>query len=327
MANITVLGTGTWGITLARLLAHNGHCVCAWSKIEDELTALRENARHPKLPDVILPREIRYEKDMGTAIAGCEMLLIAVPSPYVRETVTAAAPYVTDQIVVDVVKGIEKDSCKTFSTVIAEALPAARVVVLSGPTHAEEVSKDLPTTIVSASHDREAALAVQQAFSCKTFRVYTNDDVLGVEIAGAMKNIIALGTGIAEGLGCGDNTKAAIITRGIAEMKRLGRQMGCQMSTFAGLAGIGDLVVTCTSRHSRNGRAGKLIGQGYTVEEAVKEVGMVVEGLNALPAAMALSEKYHAEMPITFALWEITNGRLTPEEAIRMLMERELRTE
>lgn len=327
MANITVLGTGTWGITLARLLANNGHSVCAWSKIEEEVTVLRETARHPKLPEVILPREIRYETDMGTAISGSEMIVIAVPSPYVRETAAAASPYVTDQIVVDVVKGIERASSKTFSAVIAEELPRARLVVLSGPTHAEEVSLDLPTTIVSASHDQAAAETVQKVFSSKTFRVYTNDDVLGVEIAGAMKNIIALATGVSEGLGCGDNTKAAIITRGIAEIKRLGRKMGCQTSTFSGLAGIGDLVVTCTSRHSRNGKAGRLIGQGYAVSEAIKEVGMVVEGINALPAAIELAEKYQAEMPITFALWDIVEGRLTPEDAIHMLMERELRTE
>ena len=327
MAKITILGTGTWGMALARLLANNSHEVCAWSKLEDELDALKATNVHPKLTNVLLPQSIRYEKDLSLACKEAQIVVMAVPSVFVRSVAREASPYISNQIVVDVAKGIEKDTCKTLSEVIKEELPNAKVVVLSGPTHAEEVAVDMPTAIVSASADAYAAEEVQRIFSNKTFRVYTNDDVVGVEICGALKNIIALATGISQGLGFGDNAKAAIITRGVAEIKRLGSKMGCNSSTFAGLAGIGDLVVTCTSMHSRNNKAGMLLGKGFTAQEAIKEVGMVVEGINALPAAMQLSQKYDIELPIISAVNDIVEGKLLPKDAIRILMQRELTNE
>lgn len=327
MAKITVLGTGTWGIALARLLANNSHEVCAWSKIEAELEMLQKTGVHPKLPSVTLPDNIKYEKDLAVACKDAQIIIMAVPSPFVRAVAHEASKYITNQIIVDVAKGIEKESCKTLSEVIAEELPSARIVVLSGPTHAEEVAIDMPTTIVSASKDAFAAQEVQKVFSTKTFRVYTNDDVVGVEMCGALKNIIALATGISEGLGFGDNAKAAIITRGVAEIKRLGSRMGCNESTFAGLAGIGDLVVTCTSKHSRNNKAGILLGKGYSANKAIEEVGMVVEGINALPAAIELSKKYSIELPIISAVNGIVEGNILPTDAIKILMQRELTNE
>lgn len=327
MAKITVLGTGTWGIALARLLANNSHQVCAWSKIEAELKVLEKTNVHPKLPMVTLPKNIKYEKELSVACKDAQIIIMAVPSPFVRLVARQASPYITNQIIVDVAKGIEKESCKTLSEVITEELPSARVVVLSGPTHAEEVAVDMPTTIVSASKDIAAAQEVQEVFSTKTFRVYTNDDVIGVEICGALKNIIALATGISQGLGFGDNAKAAIITRGVAEIKRLGSKMGCKEATFAGLAGIGDLVVTCTSMHSRNNKAGILLGKGYSAQKAIDEVGMVVEGINALPAAIELSKKYSIELPIISAVNDIVKGNILPTDAIRILMQRGLTNE
>lgn len=327
MANVTILGTGTWGIALAKLLCENGHTVCAWSKLEAEIDALKSTNIHSKLSGVALPRNIKYTKELKQALDSADIVVMAVPSTFVRSVAHEASRYITDQIVVDVAKGIEKDSCKTLSQVIKEEMPGARVVVLSGPTHAEEVAVDMPTAIVSASEDTAAAEEVQRVFSNKTFRVYTNDDVIGVEVCGALKNIIALATGISAGLGCGDNAKAAIITRGVAEIKRLGKKMGCSDATFAGLAGIGDLVVTCTSMHSRNNKAGILLGKGYTAHQAIEQVGMVVEGINALPAAMQLCKKYAIEMPIISAVNDIVEGKLLPKDAISALMERELTNE
>ena len=327
MTNVTILGTGTWGIALARLLVANGHRVSAWSKLGSELEYLAKNAEHPNLKGVKLPDSICYYSDMAKALEGADIVVMAVPSPFVRAVAKEAAPYIDGKIVVDVAKGIEMQTNSTLSEVIKDEIPSARVVVLSGPTHAEEVARDLPTTIVSASEDEAAALTVQEVFSSSVFRVYTNSDVLGVEICGALKNIIALATGVATGLGFGDNARAAIITRGIAEMARLGKKMGCKRTTFAGLSGVGDLIVTCTSMHSRNNKAGILIGQGFSVKDAVEKVGMVVEGINALPAAIQLAKKYDTEMPIIFTLGEVIDGKLCPKDAIDVLMSRELTTE
>ena len=259
-----------------------------------------------------------------------DILLFAVPSPFVRQTARLAAPFVSDgQIIVDVAKGIEAQSLMTMTEIIADEIanPEVRLVALSGPTHAEEVVKGLPTTIVSASDSADAAEFVQRIFTTGCMRVYTNDDVRGVELCGAMKNVIALACGIASGLGCGDNAKAALITRGIAEISRLGAAMGCREQTFGGLAGIGDLIVTATSMHSRNNRCGIMIGQGIRPDEAIRRVGMVVEGLNALPAALELSEKYGVELPIVKTVDAIVEGRVGISEAISSLMKRELKSE
>ena len=261
-----------------------------------------------------------------------DAVIFAVPSPYVRATARAAAPFVAeDQIIVDVAKGMEAETLMTLTGVIGEEMAklgrAPRLVALSGPTHAEEVARDLPTTIVSASPDAQAAARIQDIFMTESLRVYTNADIRGVEVAGALKNVIALAAGIAGGLGYGDNARAAIITRGIAEMARLGAAMGCSKETFSGLTGLGDLVVTCTSMHSRNNRCGMLIGQGKAPDEAVREVGMVVEGLNALPAALELGKKYGVELPIIEGVHGIVDLGVSPREMVAELMRREPKPE
>ena len=327
---IGVLGAGPWGIALARLLCNAGHNVTVWSAIEDEIDVLSKTRKHPNIPEVILPSEIEYTKDIKTACEGKTLILFAVPSPFVRATANKAAPYINaTQIIVDVAKGIEEDTLYTMTEIIAEEInnPEVKIVALSGPTHAEEVVKDLPTTIVSASKDMQSAEYVQNVFNTSCMRVYTNDDILGVELCGATKNIIALACGVAVGLGCGDNARAAIITRGIAEISRLGAVMGCREQTFGGLAGIGDLIVTATSMHSRNFRCGILLGKGVPADEATRQVGMVVEGLNALPAAIKLAKKYEVQMPIIEAVNAIVCGGVDVSNVIGQLMSRDLKPE
>lgn len=330
---IGVVGAGTWGIALARMLTNSGHEVTVWSAIEQEIDDLRRDRSHKNLPGMIIPNSTAFTKELAEAVDS-DIILMAVPSPYVRETTKKIAPYLKDgQIIVDVAKGIEKDTHFTMTEIIKDEIsrynPHTRVklVALSGPTHAEEVALDLPTTIVSASEDEEAALTVQDVFMNTCMRVYTHFDVLGVELCGAFKNIIALATGISAGLGFGDNTRAALITRGMAEIKRLGIKMGCNDQTFAGLAGIGDLIVTATSEHSRNNRCGKLIGKGLSPEEAIKEVDMVVEGINALPAAISLAKKYNVEMPITETAYDIVYNGVNPKDGVLKLMTRDKRSE
>ncbi len=330
ISKIGVLGAGTWGIALARMLCNAGNSVTVWSAIEKEIDDLSATGNHPSFPDIDLPKQIKYTKDIQEACSLMDIIIFAVPSPFVRATARKAAPYIADgQIIVDVAKGIEAETLYTMTEIIADELknPKVSLVALSGPTHAEEVIKDLPTAITSASYNPEAATTVQKVFNVGCMRVYTNDDVRGVELCGALKNIIALACGIASGLGCGDNAKAALITRGIAEISRLGIAMGCREQTFGGLTGIGDLVVTATSIHSRNNRCGMLIGQGVAVDTAVKQVGMVVEGLNALPAAIKLAKKYNVEMPIVEAVDAICNGKMAVSEAIHALLSRELKSE
>ena len=330
MTKIGVLGAGTWGMALARMLHNSGNQVTVWSAIGREIDEFSATRRHPNLPGMVIPEELGFTKDMEEVCKDKEILLFAVPSPFVRSTAQKAAPYIKDdQIIVDVAKGIEADTLFTMTGIIASELknPAVKLVALSGPTHAEEVAKDLPTTIVSACTDLAAAERVQTVFGNTCMRVYTNDDVQGVELCGAMKNIIALASGVALGLGYGDNTKAALITRGMAEITRLGIAMGCKPQTFYGLAGIGDLIVTATSVHSRNNRCGLLLGQGVSPAEAVKQVGMVVEGINALPAAMLLAEKYRVEMPIVAAVNAVVNEGADPRDAVAKLMGRDQTSE
>ena len=334
MSSIGVLGAGTWGTALARMLCNSGHEVTVWSISEEEVRSLSSTRKHPNLPDCVLPEEIRFTGQIGEACREKDILLCAVPSVYVRSTIRTARPFIApEQIVADVAKGIEADSLMTMSEVIRDEIrkdgkhDGVRIVALSGPTHAEEVAQDLPTTIVSACGDLSAAETVQDIFFNTCMRVYTNPDIRGVEICGALKNIIALAAGISTGLGYGDNTKAALITRGLAEIKRLGMAMGCREQTFSGLAGVGDLIVTATSRHSRNNRCGYLIGQGYPAKEAVRQVGMVVEGINALPAAIQLADRYGIEMPITRMVNSVVAGRVTASKAVRMLMSRDRKRE
>ena len=332
MIKIAVFGAGTWGIALARLLAVNGRDVTVWSAIPTELKSLSTTHRHPNLPGMELPSAMHYTADIEEACAGKDILLFAVPSPFVRTTAKKAAPYITnDQLIVDVAKGIEDKTLMTMSEIIEDELAkqkcSARVVALSGPTHAEEVARDMPTLIVAASEDEDAAKTVQKAFSTPTFRVYTNNDRRGTELGGAVKNVIALAVGIALGLGYGDNAKAALITRGNAELSRLGTAMGCKPETFSGLSGMGDLIVTCTSMHSRNLHAGMLLGRGKTAEEAKSEVGQVVEGINALPAACRLAKKYKVDMPIVQSVDAILGGRMPACNALASLMGRDLKRE
>lgn len=334
MANIGVLGAGTWGTALARMLAVNGHNVTMWSALPQELIELKNTRKHKNLPGCTLPESIAYTPDIHEICQGRDILLFAVPSPYVRTTARACLPHLAPfQVIVDVAKGIEAGSLMTMSQVIQSevdsqpGLQGVRVVALSGPTHAEEVALDLPTAIVASSEDMAAAEKAQDIFMNPNFRVYTNNDVIGVELGGAVKNIIALGCGIACGLGYGDNARAALITRGAAEISRLAPVCGGSAGTIAGLAGIGDLIVTCTSVHSRNFRAGVLMGQGKTSEQAVAEVGMVVEGLNALPGVKALAAKYHVELPIVNMVDAIVSGHVPVRDAVDKLMGRRKTTE
>ena len=331
---IGILGAGTWGIAIARLLALAGNAVTVWSALPSEIDELDAKRVHPKLQIMQIPAEVCFTKEISVACTEKELVIFAVPSPFVRATAAAARPYLPeDQLIVDLAKGIEAETMYTMSEVIRSELQkdgghsTLRLVALSGPTHAEEVAVDLPTTIVSASRDLQAAETVSSIFSTPNLRVYTNTDILGVELCGALKNVIALAVGISIGLGYGDNAKAALITRGMAEIARLGKAMGCQERTFYGLAGVGDLIVTATSAHSRNNRAGILIGKGYSVEAAVKEVGMVVEGINAIPAAMGLIKRYNVDMPLVTAADAILRGGASPREIVGRLMHRENKNE
>ena len=328
MSKIGVIGSGTWGTALAVLLTGNGHEVELWSAVPAEVEALTATRRHPNLGDTPIPEKIRVTGDLEQAMKDKELLVLSVPSVYVRETAHRMAPFLKEgQVITNVAKGIEDTTLKNLSEIIEEELPAARVTVLSGPSHAEEVSRGLPTTCVAGAHRRQDAELVQNLFMSPVFRVYTSPDMLGIELGGALKNVIALAAGIADGLGCGDNTKAALITRGIAEITRLGTAMGGSPETFSGLTGIGDLIVTCASMHSRNRRAGILIGKGYTMDEAMKEVKMVVEGVYSARAARALSKKYQVSMPIVEQVNEVLFDGKPAKDALYDLMLRDRRAE
>ena len=329
MAKISIIGAGSWGTALARLLAVNGHDVVMWSIVEDEIRMLQENHEHlTKLPGVKLPDDIVFTTDMESAVKGKDILVLAVPSPYTRSTSRTMAPYVSEgQIIVSVAKGIEESTLKVLADVIKEEIPQADVAVLCGPSHAEEVGRGIPTTVVAGAKTRKTAEYIQNVFMNKVFRVYTSPDMMGMELGGALKNVIALAAGIADGLGCGDNTKAALITRGIAEMSRLGVAMGGHIETFNGLTGIGDLIVTCASRHSRNRKAGYLIGQGKTMQEAMDEVKMVVEGVYSAKAAKILAEKYHIDMPIVEEVNQVLFEGKSAKEAMTDLMLRDKKIE
>lgn len=330
---IAVLGSGTWGVALARVLSLNGADVTVWSKFPEEAEKLRETREAPNLPGVHIPEEIRFTSDPAEAAADAEFILMVVPSIFVRDTAALFAKLARkDAVWINAAKGIESDTLMTLTEVIEDEVARRGekkpvTVAISGPTHAEEVARDLPTLIVAAGDDQETAERVQRLFEGSCIRPYTNRDKRGVQICGALKNVEALAVGIARGLGYGDNTRAAMITRGMEEIRRLGLAMGCSERTFFGLAGIGDLIVTATSNHSRNNRAGTLIGQGRTPEEALKEVGMVVEGVNALPAAIRLCEKYGMEMPLIEAVQAVIQEGADPKEIVQDLMSRKLKQE
>ena len=332
--NVTILGGGTWGIALAKILCENSNDVTVWSALPAEIDELSQTNTHRNLPGVLLPSEIKYTKELSKALESCDFIIFAVASAFIRATAKACAPYIKEHhIIVDVAKGMEADTLFTMTEVIEDELKKngvtfpLKLVALSGPTHAEEVARNIPTSIVSACADVDCSEAVASLFANSTMRVYTNTDIKGVEICGALKNVVALAAGISRGMGYGDNTAAMLITRGIAEMTRMGLSLGCHRRTFSGLAGIGDLIVTCTSQHSRNNTCGQYIGEGLSYEEASKKVGMVVEGYYALDAAMALSKKQDVDMPIIFAVYDIVKNGKKPEDAIRALMARAIKSE
>lgn len=329
MAKISVLGAGSWGTALAVVLHKNGHEVTIWSIAQDEIDMLRKEREHKdKLPGVKIAEEIGLTTDLKEAISGRDMLVVAVPSPYIRSTAKSMSPYVEDgQLLVSVAKGIEEGTLMTLSAILEQEIPQAEVAVLCGPSHAEEVGIGLPTTLVAGAKKKETAELVQSVFMNEVLRVYTSPDVLGMELGASLKNVIALAAGMADGLGYGDNTKAALITRGISEIGRLALKMGAKYETLSGLTGIGDLIVTCASKHSRNRKAGMLIGEGYTMEEAMKEVKMIVEGVYSAKAAMELSAKYDVSMPIIEQVNEVLFDGKPAKEAVMDLMLRDKKPE
>ena len=329
MAKVSVIGAGSWGTALALLLNKNGHEVTVWSYQEEEVRELSEKREHvTKLPGVKIPEEIGFTADIKGAVQGKDVVVLAVPSIHVRSTARMISPYaIKDQKFVDVAKGIEEDTLMTLSQQIEEEIPQADVAVLSGPSHAEEVGRKLPTTCVIGAKTKKTAEYLQSMFNSRVFRVYTSPDILGIELGGALKNVIALAAGIADGLGYGDNTKAALITRGIAEIARLGIKMGGKLETFTGLTGIGDLIVTCASVHSRNRKAGYLMGQGKSMQEAMDEVNMVVEGVYSAKAAASLAKKYDVPMPIVEEINRILFEGKDPKKAVDDLMLRESKIE
>jgi glycerol-3-phosphate dehydrogenase (NAD(P)+) len=329
MSKISILGAGTWGCALAILLAGKGHDVTIWTKLENEARSLNENRKSMKnLPGAQMPDEVKISLDLNEACKDKELIVMAVASPYIRSTSKLANPLIKNgQIIVNVSKGIEDGTLYTLSEVIHDEIPQADIAVLSGPSHAEEVSRGVPTTVVVGAATKETAHFIQDIFMTDVFRVYTSPDITGIELGGSLKNVIALAAGVVDGLSFGDNTKAALMTRGMAEISRLGITMGGKIETFAGLSGFGDLFVTCTSKHSRNWNAGNLIGQGKTMEEATKQVGQVVEGINSAKAALALARKYNVEMPIVEQINMVLFEGKTARDALNDLLNRDRRKE
>ena len=326
MKQVSVIGAGSWGTALAVLLANNGHQVTIWSHDPHEVEMLStKREQQEKLPGVKLPDNVSVLSDMEASLTGKDVVVMAVPSPVVRSVAKQMAPYISDgQVIVNVAKD---GTYMTLSAIIEEEIPNAEVCVLSGPSHAEEVGRGIPTTVVVGSKKQKIAEMLQDVFMNQVFRVYTNPDIIGIELGGALKNVIALAAGTTDGLGYGDNTKAALMTRGIAELTRLGVALGGKPETFSGLTGIGDLIVTCTSVHSRNRKAGYLIGKGMTADEAMKEVKMVVEGVYSAKAALGLARKYNVSVPIVEAVNKVLFEGADPKEEVSSLLLRERRKE
>ena len=329
MANVAIIGAGSWGIALAKVLHTNGNKVTVWSIVEDEITMLKEKHEHvQKLPGVKLPEDMEFTTDLEHAVRGKEYLILAVPSVFTRSTAKSMAPFVKEgQIIVCVAKGIEEETLMPLTDIVEQEIPQAKVAVMCGPSHAEEVGIGLPTTVVAGAKERAVAEGIQDIFMNNVFRVYTSPDVLGMELGGSLKNVIALAAGMADGLGYGDNTKAALITRGMFEMNKLAVTMGAKQETLNGLTGIGDLIVTCESKHSRNRKAGMLIGQGYTMQQAMDEVKMVVEGVYSAKAAIALAKKYNVDMPIIEEVNKVLFEDKPAKEAVNDLMLRDKKME
>ena len=329
MADVAIIGAGSWGIALAKVLHTNGNKVTVWSIVEDEITMLKEKHEHiQKLPGVKLPEDMEFTTDLESAVSGKAYLILAVPSVFTRSTAKSMAPFVKEgQIIVCVAKGIEEETLLPLTDIVEQEIPQAEVAVMCGPSHAEEVGIGLPTTVVAGAKKRAVAEEIQDIFMNNVFRVYTSPDVLGMELGGSLKNVIALAAGMADGLGYGDNTKAALITRGMFEMNKLAVTMGAKQETLNGLTGIGDLIVTCESKHSRNRKAGMLIGQGYTMQQAMDEVKMVVEGVYSAKAAIVLAKKYGVNMPIIEEVNKVLFEDKPAKEAVNDLMLRDKKME
>ena len=329
MRKVGIIGAGSWGTALAVNLARNEHEVTIWSIMEDEIKMLNEHREHlDKLPGVKLADSMQFTTDLETAIKDKDMLVLAVPSIFTRSTAKNMKEFVEDgQIIACVGKGIEDDTFMTITDIVEEEIPQADVCVLCGPSHAEEVGLGLPTTVVAGARTQRSAEFIQDTFMNETFRVYTSPDMLGMELGGSLKNVIALAAGMCDGLGFGDNTKAALIVRGISEVSRLAIAMGAKTETINGLTGVGDLIVTCQSKHSRNRKAGELMGQGMTMDQATKEVKMVVEGVYSAKAALALGKKYYVTMPIIEEVNKVLFEDKSAKEAVYDLMLREKRVE
>lgn len=329
MKTIAVIGSGSWGVALSIHLASMGHNVKIWSFDEEEARLINEEKKCKFLPMAVIPNNIVCKNDFKEVIEGADFILHVTPSKFTRNIVKQYKEFVDceKQPIIVCSKGIEKDTTLTLDEVIKQEIPNARVGALSGPSHAEEVSIAVPTVLVSASKDEEVRKLVQDTFMNEKMRVYTSEDIKGVELGGALKNIIAFCAGVAAGLGYGDNTFAALITRGLTEIRRLGTKLGAESNTLYGLSGLGDLIVTCLSEHSRNRRAGKLIGQGKSIEETKQEVGMTIESIDNIEVAKNLSEKLGVSMPIVDAVYDILYNGLAPEEAVRMLMTRDKKME
>lgn len=329
MKKVSLLGAGSWGTALAIVLANNGHEVTLWSALSSEVTMLRENREHKdRLPGIKLPENISISDDLEASCQDKDLIVFSVASPYVRATAQRAAKFIKEgQIIVNVGKGIEEATLMTLSEILKQEIPQADISVLSGPSHAEEVSRGIPTTVVVGSVVKETAYFIQDIFMNESFRVYTSPDIIGIELGGSVKNVIALAAGVIDGLGLGDNTKAALMTRGIAEMSRLGVAMGGKIETFSGLSGIGDLIVTCTSKHSRNRNAGYLMGKGYTMKEAMDEVKQVVEGVYSAKAALKMAQEHKVSMPIVEEVNKVLFENKGAREALEDLFNRDKRRE
>ncbi|MDD6434889.1 MAG: NAD(P)-dependent glycerol-3-phosphate dehydrogenase [Clostridiales bacterium] len=329
MASVSILGSGSWGTALAIVLADNGHKVTLWSRNSEQVKLLTETRENKdKLPGVHINDTIEISDDLLHAISDRDMIVLAVPSSQTRGLARRISPHIRyGQLIVTVSKGIEESTLKTLTEQIEEEIPNCITAVLSGPSHAEEVSRRIPTAVVAGARQKNTAAYVQSVFNNINFRVYTSPDVLGIEVAGALKNVIALAAGMLDGIGCGDNSKASLITRGVKEITELGIAMGGQNETFQGLTGIGDLIVTCSSVHSRNRKAGFLMGQGLSMSEAMKEVRMVVEGVFSAKAAKALADKYQLNLPIISSVNKVLFENLSVNDALEQLMSRESKDE
>lgn len=325
--NISIIGSGTWGVALAIHLARLDNTIKMWAFLPEEAESINKDRKYKNLPEAIIDDKIVAYTNIKEAIQGTDIILHVTPSKFVRSTIKKYEKYVENQPIIMCAKGIEKDSLATLSQVIEEELPDKKYGILSGPSHAEEVAMQIPTAVVFASKDEKLQNLVQDVFMNEKMRVYSSSDVIGVEVGGALKNIIAFCAGIAIELNLGDNSFAALITRGLVEIRKLGIAMGGNQETFYGLSGLGDLIVTCMSEHSRNRRAGRLIGKGYTVEQAQKEIGMAIESIDNIEAAYQLSKKYNIEMPIVEAVYDVLYNGLEPREAVNMLMTRKRKSE